>query len=114
MAPPRAGRDLPRRKAACERTEIRIDPAHVRDYARATGGDAVPAFFEAQPASPPFYCATWETALALEMLAALETPLPLGAMVHYPPTWSGLDRCRLARPSAAAWSWTGWRSRRAG
>jgi acyl dehydratase len=72
----------PRRKAACERAEIRIDPAHVRDYARATGGDAVPTFFEALPVTPPFYCATWETAQALEMFAALETPLPLGAMVH--------------------------------
>jgi acyl dehydratase len=72
----------PRRKAACERAGIRIDPAHVRDYARATGGDAVPAFFEAQPVAPPFYCATWETAQALEMFAGLETPLPLGAMVH--------------------------------
>ncbi len=72
----------PRRKAACERTEIRIDPAHVRDYARATGGEAVPAFFDAEPVAPPFYCATWETALALEMFASLETPLPLGAMVH--------------------------------
>jgi acyl dehydratase len=72
----------PRRKAACERTEILVDPAQVRDYARATGGEAVPAFFDARSAAPPFYCATWETALALEMLAALETPLPLGAMVH--------------------------------
>ncbi|HEU4884051.1 MAG TPA: MaoC/PaaZ C-terminal domain-containing protein [Longimicrobium sp.] len=72
----------PRRKAACERTEIRIDPAQVRDYARATGGESVAAFFDAHPATPPFYGATWETALALEMFAALETPLPLGAMVH--------------------------------
>jgi acyl dehydratase len=72
----------PRRKAACERTEIRIDPVHVRDYARATGGDGVPAFFEGSPVAPPFYYATWETALSLEMLAALETPLPLGTMVH--------------------------------
>lgn len=72
----------PRRKAACERTEIRIAPGHVHDYARATGGDAVPAFLDAAPVAPPFYCATWETALALEMFAGLETPLPLGAMVH--------------------------------
>ncbi|HEX6368278.1 MAG TPA: MaoC/PaaZ C-terminal domain-containing protein [Longimicrobium sp.] len=72
----------PRRKAACERADIRIHPARVHDYARATGGDAVPAFFEARPAAPPFYCATWETALALEMFAGLETPLPLGAVVH--------------------------------
>ncbi|HYR11049.1 MAG TPA: MaoC/PaaZ C-terminal domain-containing protein, partial [Longimicrobium sp.] len=72
----------PRRKAACERTEIRVEPAQVADYARATGGEAVPAFFDGQPVAPPFYCATWETALALEMFAAMETPLPLGAMVH--------------------------------
>lgn len=72
----------PRRKAACERTEIHVDPAHVHDYARATGGDAVTAFFGARPAAPPFYCATWETGLALEMFAGMETPLPLGAMVH--------------------------------
>ena len=72
----------PRRKAACERTEIRVDPARVADYARATGGEAVPAFFDPQPVAPPFYCATWETALALEMFAGMETPLPLGAMVH--------------------------------
>lgn len=72
----------PRRKAACERTEIRVDPAHVRDYARATGGDAVPAFFDAPPVTPPFYCATWEMALLLEMLAGLETPLPMGPIVH--------------------------------
>ncbi|HEX5871097.1 MAG TPA: MaoC/PaaZ C-terminal domain-containing protein [Longimicrobium sp.] len=71
-----------RRKAACERTGIRVDPAHVRDYARATGGDPVPTFFDAPCVTPPFYCATWETALALEMFAGMETPLPLGAVVH--------------------------------
>jgi acyl dehydratase len=72
----------PRRRAACERADIRIERAHVRAYARATGGDGVPAFFDARPVTPPFYCATWETALALEMFAGLERPLPLGAIVH--------------------------------
>jgi acyl dehydratase len=72
----------PRRRAATERADIRIDPAHVRAYARATGGDGVPAFFEGDPVAPPFYCATWETALALEMFAGLEAPLPLGPIVH--------------------------------
>jgi acyl dehydratase len=72
----------PRRKAASERAGLRIDPAQVRVYARATGGDTVGPFFDAQPVAPPFYCATWETALALEMFAGLDTPLPLGAMVH--------------------------------
>ncbi len=72
----------PRRRAATERADIRIDPAHVRAYARATGGDGVLAFFEGDPVAPPFYCATWETALALEMFAGLEAPLPLGPIVH--------------------------------
>jgi len=81
-APPVPDVTTPRRRAACERADIRIDPAHVRAYARATGGDAVPAFFDPHPAAPPFYCATWETALALEMFSSLETPLPLGPMVH--------------------------------
>ena len=73
---------VPRRKAACERAQIRLDAAHVQSYARATGGDAVLAFFDPRPATPPFYSATWETALALEMFAGLEPPLPLGAVVH--------------------------------
>lgn len=73
---------VPRRRAACERADIRIDPAHVRAYARATGGDAIGAFFDAAPVAPPFYCATWETALALEMFAGLDAPLPLGPIVH--------------------------------
>ena len=59
-----------------------MDPAHVRAYARATAGDRIPRSSAPQPVAPPFYCATWETALALEMFAGLETPLPLGAMVH--------------------------------
>ena len=81
-APPAADVSVPRRRAACERADIRIVPAHVRAYARATGGDGVAAFFDPLPAAPPFYCATWETALALEMFSTLEKPLPLGPIVH--------------------------------
>ena len=81
-AGPVPGVTAPRRRAAAERADIRIDPTHVRAYARATGGDGVAAFLDPQPIAPPFYCATWETALALEMFAALETPLPLGPIVH--------------------------------
>lgn len=72
----------PRRRAATERADIRIAPAHVRAYARATGGDGVAAFLDPASTAPPFYCATWETALALEMFAGLDAPLPLGPMVH--------------------------------
>lgn len=81
-APPVPDAAVPRRRAACERADIRIDPAHVRAYARATGGDAIPAFLGDGGMAPPFYCATWETALALEMFAGLERPLPLGPIVH--------------------------------
>jgi acyl dehydratase len=80
--PPAPEVQVPRRKAACERADIHIDPAHLRAYARATGGDGVLAFFDEGPVVPPFYCATWETGLALQMLAELESPLPLGPIVH--------------------------------
>jgi acyl dehydratase len=81
-APPVPDVQAPRRKAACERADIRIDPAHLQAYARATGGDGILPFFDDRPVAPPFYCATWETGLALEMLASLESPLPLGPIVH--------------------------------
>jgi acyl dehydratase len=72
----------PRRKVAVERADIQVDPAHVRAYARATAGEGVAAFRGPEGVAPPFYPATWEVGLTLEMLAGLENPLPLGAMVH--------------------------------
>jgi acyl dehydratase len=65
-----------------ERADIHVDPAHVRAYARATAGDGIAAFRTPESVAPPFYSATWELGLALEMLASLENPLPLGPMVH--------------------------------
>lgn len=73
---------VPRRKVSVERGDIHVDPAHVRAYARATAGDGIAAFGGAEPVVPPFYPATWELGLALEMFAGLENPLPLGPMVH--------------------------------
>jgi acyl dehydratase len=73
---------VPRRKVAVERADIPVDPAHVRAYARATAGDGIAAFRSPDSVAPPFYPATWELGLALEMFAGLDNPLPLGAMVH--------------------------------
>jgi acyl dehydratase len=72
----------PRRKVALERADIHVDPAHVRAYARATAGEGIAAFRTPGLVAPPFFPATWEVGLTLEMLAGLETPLPLGPMVH--------------------------------
>jgi acyl dehydratase len=72
----------PRRKVAVERADIHVDPAHVRAYARATAGEGIPAFRSPDSMAPPFYPATWELGLALEMFAGLDNPLPLGPMVH--------------------------------
>ena len=72
----------PRRKVAVERGDIHVDPAQVRAYARATAADGIAAFRSPESVAPPFYPATWELGLALEMFAGLENPLPLGPMVH--------------------------------
>ena len=81
-ATPRWELSVPRRKVACERAGLAIDPARVRAYAGATAGEGIAAFHGPDAVAPPFFSATWELAQVLEMLAALESPLPLGAMVH--------------------------------
>lgn len=73
---------VPRRKVAVERAGIHVDPAHVQAYTRATAGHGIAAFRTPGSVAPPFYSATWELGLALEMLAGLDRPLPLGPMVH--------------------------------
>lgn len=73
---------IPRRKVSAERAGIEIDPSHVRAYTAATDGKRIGGFGEGAGGVPPFYCATWETALALQMFAGMEQPLPLGAIVH--------------------------------
>ena len=81
-APPRWELSVPRRKVACERAAIAVEPSHLQAYARATAGEGIAAFRGPDAVAPPFFCATWELGQVLEMLAALESPLPLGAMVH--------------------------------
>lgn len=72
----------PRRKVAVERADIRVDPAQLPAYVRATAGGGIAAFRGLAGLAPPFYPATWELGLALEMFAGLDNPLPLGSMVH--------------------------------
>lgn len=73
---------VPRRKVAVERADIHVDPAHLQAYVRATDGQGIAAFRSPGSVAPPFYPATWELGLALEMFAGLDDPLPLGPMVH--------------------------------
>jgi acyl dehydratase len=69
---------VPRRRAAVERAAIPIEAGRVERYRRVTGG-APAADGEA---IPPVYSSTWETALALELFAAADLPLPSRGLVH--------------------------------
>lgn len=73
---------LPRGKHFAERAGIEVSAAAIRAYARATGGDHLFAFYGEGAVAPPFLGATWEPGLALELLARLDPPLPLGPIVH--------------------------------
>ena len=68
----------PRRRPAVERAAIEIDPARVERYRRLTGGAAAAK----GDVVPPVFSSTWETALALELLAEGELPLPTRGLVH--------------------------------
>lgn len=85
----------PRRKPAVERRGVVPDPARVAAYLRATDGGRIPAYQGAEAVVPPTYCATWEAAAVLELLAELDAPLPLGGVVHLE---SELIPLRLLRP----------------
>ncbi len=67
--------EIPRRRLAVERRGIEIDPGRVEAYRRVTGGGGGSAL-------PLTYPALWETALALELLAAGDFPLPSRGLLH--------------------------------
>ena len=69
----------PRRRPSAERAAIAIDPARLRRYRRLLGAREAD---EASRFLPPVYSSTWETALALELFAGEELPLPTGGLVH--------------------------------
>lgn len=83
---------IPRGKHFVERAGIAVEGAAIRAYARATGGDHLFAFYGEGAVAPPFLAATWEPALALELLAGIDPPLPLGPVVHL------ATECTWARP----------------
>lgn len=94
-APVRALAGIPRGKLARERAGIAVDAAAMRAYARATGGDHLFAFYGEGAVAPPFFAATWEPGLVLELLAGMEPPLPLGPLVHL---WTEAVWARAVRP----------------
>jgi acyl dehydratase len=72
--------EVPRQGAALERVIPAADARRHARYLRATDGLRIARLSDGllSPALP----ATWETALALELLAALDPPLPPGAILH--------------------------------
>jgi acyl dehydratase len=90
---------IPRGRLHCERGGLRIEPAAIRAYARATGGDHLFAFFGEGAVAPPFLASTWEPSLVLELLSTLEPPLPLAPLIHLSSrtTWA-----RVLRPGDEA------------
>jgi acyl dehydratase len=73
--------EVPGRRLAVESGEIRPEPRRVARYLRATHGDRISALASDGTLSPT-YAATWETALALELLARAGGGLPRRGMVH--------------------------------
>ena len=68
----------PRRRPAVERGAIEIDPERVERYRLLTGG----APGQGGGIVPPVFSSTWETALALELFAEGELPLPTRGVVQ--------------------------------
>lgn len=73
---------VPRRRLAVERSDIVVEPGRVLSYLAATGGEGIAALRDENAPLPPAYCAVWETALALELLALEGAPLPRHGMIH--------------------------------
>jgi acyl dehydratase len=73
---------IPRGRHFVERAGMEVRAPAIRAYARATGGDHLFAFYGEGAVAPPFLSATWEPGMALELLAGVDPPLPLGPVVH--------------------------------
>lgn len=71
----------PRRRIALEE-RVALDPARARRYLRATDGGRIAALQGAEGVVSPCYCATWETAAALQLMTQLEGDFPLGGVLH--------------------------------
>ncbi len=71
----------PGRRLAVDRRDMRLDQKRIDRFLDATGGAGIEALTRGG-VLPPTYSATWETALALELLAAAGEGLPLAGMIH--------------------------------
>jgi acyl dehydratase len=71
----------PGRRLAADRRDMRLDQKRIDRFLAATGGSGIDGFSRGG-VLPPTYSATWETALALELLAAAGEGLPLAGMIH--------------------------------
>jgi acyl dehydratase len=71
----------PGRRLAADRRDMRLDQKRIDRFLDATGGAGIEALTRGG-ILPPTYCATWETALALEVLAEAGEGLPLAGMIH--------------------------------
>jgi acyl dehydratase len=72
----------PRRRLAVEKAALVVDPRAVARYLAATNGAGIEAFRGPHAVAPPLFPGTWGATAALELLALIEPPLPLGAVVH--------------------------------
>ena len=74
--------DVPKRKPSVERDGITVDGRRIERYLKATDGERIERMRGAEAVLPPVFPATWETAQTLELLSALDNPLPPGGVVH--------------------------------
>ncbi|MDB4950099.1 MAG: MaoC-like dehydratase [Gemmatimonadetes bacterium] len=77
-----AASPAPRRRVAVEKSGVRVDGARVLRYLAATDGGGIEAFRGPDAIVPALFGATWAATGALELLALLDAPLPLGGVVH--------------------------------
>jgi acyl dehydratase len=71
----------PARRLAADRRDMRLDQKRIDRFLDATGGADIGALGRGG-LIPPTYSATWETALALELLAAAGEGIPLAGLIH--------------------------------
>jgi acyl dehydratase len=72
----------PRRKVAVEKPALIVDERAVARYVESTAGEGIEAFRGPDAVAPPLFASTWTATAALELLALIDPPLPLGAVVH--------------------------------
>jgi len=82
----RAGRSLPRtdgpsRRIAIDRRDMQLEQRRIDRFLAATGGSQIEALARGGILTPA-YSATWETAMALRLLAAAGEGIPTAGLIH--------------------------------